>query len=242
MISSSGSNKQQVEFVIYLTDEMLTEIIRNPSKEKIDLFIEWTNTVFTVDNMKETESVFGDYFVERGITLKEDIVAYVNELKKVIPKGDLDIYGVDSTTSPSITQPINREVLPTPPIKHSHNMVDKSILESTYPKSEPNRQLAPLTTNLLDSSKFENNEAPTSYYLERPSVVLPGTSGFKDFPTDTIRNNHHFENMIDNLRDNMSSMNNSIDSFDDKYSIPSMPSIPEFSYSGYSSGGSFSFN
>ncbi|MDB9565087.1 serine protease [Providencia rettgeri] len=128
----------------------------------------------------------------------------------------------------------------TPPIKYPHNMVDKSILESTYPKSEPNRQLAPRTTNLLD--RFKDNEAPTNYYLERPSVVLPGTSGFKDFPTDTIRNNHHFENMIDNLRDNMSSMNNSMDSFDDKYSIPSMPSIPEFSYSGYSSGGSFSFN
>ncbi|WP_272669181.1 serine protease [Providencia sp. PROV178] len=128
----------------------------------------------------------------------------------------------------------------TPPIKYPHNMVDKSILESTYPKSEPNRQLAPRTTNLLD--RFKDNEAPTNYYLERPSVVLPGTSGFKDFPTDTIRNNHHFENMIDNLRDNMSSMKNSMDSFDDKYSIPSMPSIPEFSYSGYSSGGSFSFN
>ncbi|MEY0765961.1 MULTISPECIES: serine protease [Providencia] len=128
----------------------------------------------------------------------------------------------------------------TPPIKYPHNMVDKSILESTYPKSEPNRQLAPRTTNLLD--RFKDNETPTNYYLERPSVVLPGTSGFKDFPTDTIRNNHHFENMIDNLRDNMSSMNNSMDSFDDKYSIPSMPSIPEFSYSGYSSGGSFSFN
>ncbi|MEY0971047.1 serine protease [Providencia huaxiensis] len=128
----------------------------------------------------------------------------------------------------------------TPPIKYPHNMVDKSILESTYPKSEPNRQLAPRTTNLLD--RFKDNETPTNYYLERPSVVLPGTSGFKDFPTDTIRNNHHFENMIDNLRDNMSSMNNSMDSFDDKYSISSMPSIPEFSYSGYSSGGSFSFN
>ncbi|EPG7575854.1 serine protease [Providencia rettgeri] len=128
----------------------------------------------------------------------------------------------------------------TPPIKYPHNMVDKSILESTYPKSEPNRQLAPRTTNLLD--RFKDNETPTNYYLERPSVVLPGTPGFKDFPTDTIRNNHHFENMIGQLRDNMSSMNNSMDSFDDKYSIPSMPSIPEFSYSGYSSGGSFSFN
>ncbi|MFP4908368.1 hypothetical protein [Providencia hangzhouensis] len=95
-------------------------------------------------------------------------------------------------------------------------------MESSYPKAEPNRQLAPLTTNLLDSSKFENNEAPTNYYLERPSVVLPGTSGFKDFPTDTIRNNNHFENMIDNLRDNMSSMNNSMDSFEDKSS-----NIPE---------------
>ncbi|MEQ4799568.1 hypothetical protein ABN081_23235, partial [Enterobacter cloacae] len=99
-----------------------------------------------------------------------------------------------------------------------------------------------LTTNLLDSSKFENNEAPTSYYLERPSVVLPGVSGFKDFPEDTFQHNHHFENMIGQLRDNMSSMNNSMYSFDDKYPIPSMSSIPEFSYSGYSSGGSFSFN
>ncbi|MEX9974888.1 hypothetical protein AB7W84_15305 [Providencia rettgeri] len=240
MISNSGSNKQQVEFGIYLTDEMLTEIIRNPSKEKIDLFLDWVNTVSTVGNIKEAGAVFGDYFVESGITLKEDIAAYVNELKKVIPKSDLDIYGVESKISQTKTQPINQGAPSTPPIKYPHNMVDKSILESTYPKSEPNRQLAPRTTNLLD--RFKDNEAPTNYYLERPSVVLPGTSGFKDFPTDTIRNNHHFENMIDNLRDNMSSMNNSMDSFDDKYSIPSMPSIPEFSYSGYSSGGSFSFN
>ncbi|MEX6201267.1 hypothetical protein AB6G29_03900 [Providencia hangzhouensis] len=62
----------------------------------------------------------------------------------------------------------------------------------------------------------------TNYYLERPSVVLPETPGFKDFPTDTIRNNPHFENMIGQLRDNMSSMNNSMDSFEDKYSIPWM--------------------
>nr|ELR5080157.1 hypothetical protein [Providencia rettgeri] len=240
MISNSGSNKQQVEFGLYLTDEMLTEIIKNPSKEKIELFIEWTNTASTVGNIKEAGAVFGDYFVESGITLKKDIAAYVNELKKVIPKSDLDIYGVESKISQTKTQPINQGAPSTPPIKYPHNMVDKSILESTYPKSEPNRQLVPRTTNLLD--RFKDNETPTNYYLERPSVVLPGTSGFKDFPTDTIRSNHHFENMIGQLRDNISSMNNSMDSFDDKYSIPSMPSIPEFSYSGYSSGGSFSFN
>ncbi|OAT53365.1 hypothetical protein [Providencia heimbachae] len=29
---------------------------------------------------------------------------------------------------------------------------------------------------------------------------------------------------------------------DDRYSVPKMPNIPEFSYSGYSSGGTFSFN
>ncbi len=240
MISNSGSNKQQVEFGLYLTDEMLTEIIKNPSKEKIELFIEWTNTASTVGNIKEAGAVFSDYFVESGITLKKDIAAYVNELKKVIPKSDLDIYGVESKISQTKTQPINQGAPSTPPIKYPHNMVDKSILESTYPKSEPNRQLVPRTTNLLD--RFKDNETPTNYYLERPSVVLPGTSGFKDFPTDTIRSNHHFENMIGQLRDNISSMNNSMDSFDDKYSIPSMPSIPEFSYSGYSSGGSFSFN
>ncbi|MBO2880062.1 hypothetical protein J5H52_21945, partial [Providencia rettgeri] len=211
-----------------------------PKIDSIKYYTNWGGTLLTIDNIKEAGAVFGDYFVESGITLKEDIAAYVNELKKVIPKSDLDIYGVESKISQTKTQPINQGAPSTPPIKYPHNMVDKSILESTYPKSEPNRQLAPRTTNLLD--RFKDNETPTNYYLERPSVVLPETPGFKDFPTDTIRNNPHFENMIGQLRDNMSSMNNSMDSFEDKYSIPSMPSIPEFSYSGYSSGGSFSFN
>ncbi|MEX5862719.1 hypothetical protein [Providencia hangzhouensis] len=80
----------------------------------------------------------------------------MNELKKVIPKSDLDIYGVESKISQTKTQPINQGAPSTPPIKYPHNMVDKSILESTYPKSEPNRQLAPRTTNLLD--RFKDNE------------------------------------------------------------------------------------
>ena len=129
-----------------------------------------------------------------------------------------------------------------PPIKHPHNMVDKSILENTYPKAEPNRQLAPLTTDLLDKLKINEKPVATNHYLERPSVVLPGTPGFKNFPKETMKNTHHFENMVGQLSDNMSSMNNSMGSFDDKYSMPRMPSIPEFSYSGYSGGGSFSFN
>lgn len=138
--------------------------------------------------------------------------------------------------SPSIN---NKSI---PPIKHPHNRVEKSILESTYPKAEPNRQLAPRTTNLFDRLTVDKNETPTNYYLERPSVVLPGTPGFKDFPKDTIENNRHFENMVGQLRDNMSSMNNSMSSFNDRYSIPSIPSVPEFSYRGYSSGASFNFN
>ncbi|MEX6154399.1 hypothetical protein AB6G46_15540 [Providencia hangzhouensis] len=240
MLKSAGNDQAEFQFSIYLSDEMFLEIIKNPKIDSIKYYTNWGGTLLTIDNIKEAGAVFGDYFVESGITLKEDIAAYVNELKKVIPKSDLDIYGVESKISQTKTQPINQGAPSTPPIKYPHNMVDKSILESTYPKSEPNRQLAPRTTNLLD--RFKDNETPTNYYLERPSVVLPETPGFKDFPTDTIRNNPHFENMIGQLRDNMSSMNNSMDSFEDKYSIPSMPSIPEFSYSGYSSGGSFSFN
>lgn len=242
MLINSGKKQKEVEFGIYLIDEILTEIIRNPSKEKFNLFVEWVNTVSTVDNMKETGTVFGEYLAEIGVTVKEHIGAYGSELKKVIPKGDLDIYGVDSTISPSITQPINREVLSTPPIKHSHNMVDKSILDHNYPKIESHRELAPLTIHLFDTFKPENTEGPKNHYLERPSVVLPGTHGFKDFPEDTFQHNRHFENMIGQLRDNMSSMDDSMGSFADRYSLPSMPDIPEFSYSGYSSGESFSFN
>ncbi|MGG4608653.1 hypothetical protein [Providencia sp. Me31A] len=242
MLKSAGNDQAELEFSIYLNDEIFLEIIKNPKMESIKTYVNWGETLLTIDNIKEIGAVFGEHLAGRGITLKEHIAAYVDELKKVLPKGDLDIYGVDSTTSPSITQSINREVLSTPPIKHSHNMVDKSILDHNYPKIEPHRELAPLTTHLFDTLKTENTEEPKNHYLERPSVVLPETHGFKDFPEDTFQHNRHFENMIGQLRDNMSSMNNSMSSFDDRYSMPSMPSIPEFSYSGYSSGNSFGFN
>ncbi|HDN2513616.1 TPA: hypothetical protein P1K35_003848 [Providencia rettgeri] len=127
----------------------------------------------------------------------------------------------------------------TSPIKYSHNMVDKSISESTYPKAEPNRQLAPRTINLLDGLKFKDNVTPTNHYLERPSVVLPGTPEFKDFPTDTIKNNHHFENMVGQLSDNMSSMD-SFDGFSNNhFSDRTASNIPS-RFSGYSSNSFFS--
>ncbi len=242
MLKSAGNDQAEFQFSIFLSDEMFLEIIKNPKIESIKYYVNWGETLLTIDNIKEVGAVFGDYFVESGITLKEDIAAYVNELKKVIPKSDLDIYGVESKISQTKTQPINQGAPSTPPIKHPHNRVEKSILESTYPKVEPNRQLAPRTTNLFDRLTVDKNETPTNHYLERPSVVLPGTPGFKDFPKDTIENNRHFENMVGQLRDNMSSMNNSMNSFNDRYSIPSIPSVPEFSYRGYSSGASFNFN
>ncbi|MGO2334841.1 hypothetical protein [Providencia sp.] len=239
MISNSGSNKQQVEFGLYLTDEMMTEIIKNPSKEKFNLFVEWANTVSTVDNMKETGSVFGEYLVERGMTFKEFIAANVNELKKVIPKSDLDIYGVERKILPTETQPINRGVSSPPPIKYPHNMVGKSILENTYPKAEPNRQLAPLTTGLLDRLKVNEKPVTTNHYLERPSVVLPGTPGFKDFPKETMKNTHHFENMVGQLSDNMSSMDPFDGSSNNYFSDRTALNIPS-RFSSYSSNSFFS--
>ena len=242
MLKSAGNDLAEFQFSIYLSDEMFLEIIKNPKIESIKSYVNWGGTLLTIDNMKETGSVFGEYLVERGMTFKEFIAANVNELKKVIPKSDLDIYGVERKILPTETQPINRGVSSPPPIKYPHNMVEKSILENTYPKAEPNRQLAPLTTGLLDRLKVNEKPVTTNHYLERPSVVLPGTPGFKDFPKETMKNTHHFENMVGQLSDNMSSMNNSMGSFEDRYSMPQMPSIPEFSYRGYSSGGSFSFN
>lgn len=40
MLLNSGSNQKEVEFGLYLMDEMMTEIIKNPSKEKFNLFVE----------------------------------------------------------------------------------------------------------------------------------------------------------------------------------------------------------
>ena len=239
MILNSGNNQNEVEFGLYLIDEMMTEISRNPSKEKFNLFVEWTTTVSTIDNMKEMGSVFGEYLVERGITFKEYISANLNELKKVIPKSDLDIYGVERKILPTETQPINREVSSPPPIKYPHNMVDKSILENTYPKAEPNRQLAPLTTGLLDRLKVNEKPVTTNHYLERPSVVLPGTPGFKDFPKETMKNTHHFENMVGQLSDNMSSMDPFDGSSNNYFSDRTALNIPS-RFSSYSSNSFFS--
>ncbi|HGI5213379.1 TPA: hypothetical protein ACJTPC_001403 [Providencia alcalifaciens] len=243
MLLNSGSNQSEVEYGLYLMDKMIISIKNNPSKEKFNMFLEWANTVSTVDNMIETGSVFGEYLSERGTTLKEYIAVKYNELKAVIPQSDLDIYGVSNPALTTKIQTINREVISPPSINYPHNMVDKSIMENIYPKVEPDRELAPMTTNLLDIIKPDNAQAPINHYLERPSVVLPGTDGFKDFPEDRIQHRHHFENMIGHLSDHMSSINHSTSSFDRDFRIPQAPSIPEFNYSGgYSSSSSrFSF-
>ena len=243
MLLNSGSNQSEVEYGLYLMDKMIISIKNNPSKEKFNMFLEWANTVLTVDNMIETGSVFGEYLSERGTTLKEYIAVQYNELKSVIPQSDLDIYGVSNPALTTKIQTINREVISPPSTNYPHNMVDKSIMENIYPKVEPDRELAPMTTNLLDIIKPDNAQAPINHYLERPSVVLPGTDGFKDFPEDRIQHSHHFENMIGHLSDHMSSINHSTSSFDRDFRIPQAPSIPEFNYSGgYSSSSSrFSF-
>ncbi|HHR6079174.1 TPA: hypothetical protein ACS7ZY_001523 [Providencia alcalifaciens] len=243
MLLNSGNNQSEVEYGLYLMDKMIISIKNNPSKEKFNIFLEWANTVSTVDNMVETGFVFGEYIKERSATFTEYMGIKIKELREVIPVSDLEIYGTTNSTPATRTPPINREVLSPSSISHPHNMVDKSIVENIYPTIEPDRELAPLTTNLLDILKPENTEVPTNHYLERPSVVLPGTDGFKDFPEDRIQHSHHFENMIGHLSDNMSSMNHSSSSFDRDFRIPQAPSIPEFNYSGgYSSPSSrFSF-
>lgn len=243
MLLNSGNNQSEVEYGLYLMDKMIISIKNNPSKEKFNMFLEWANTVSTVDNMVETGFVFGEYIKERSATFKEYMGIKIKELREVIPVSDLEIYGATNSIPTTRTQPINREVLSPSSINHPHNMVDKSIVENIYPKVEPDRELAPLTTNLLNIIKPENMEASTNHYLERPSVVLPGTDGFKDFPEDRIQHSHHFENMIGHLSDNMSSINHSSSSFDRNFRVPQAPSMPEFNYSGgYSSPSSrFSF-
>lgn len=183
MLLNSGNNQSEVEYGLYLMDKMIISIKNNPSKEKFNMFLEWANTVSTVDNMVETGFVFGEYIKERSATFTEYVGIKIKELREVIPVSDLEIYGTTNSTPATRTPPINREVISPSSISHPHNMVDKSIAENIYPKVEPDRELAPLTTNLLDILKPENTEVPANYYLERPSVVLPGTDGFKDFPS-----------------------------------------------------------
>ncbi|WP_369308281.1 serine protease [Providencia rettgeri] len=97
-------------------------------------------------------------------------------------------------------------------------------------------------TDWRGQTEFEHKNPLSEYYLEKPDYILPET-GLFDSPSINYKPDvEQYDCMIDNLRDSMSSMDNSMSSFDDRYSMPSMPSVPEFSYSGYSSGASFSFN
>ncbi|WP_275076560.1 serine protease [Providencia rettgeri] len=109
-----------------------------------------------------------------------------------------------------------------------------------FPSGDNNR--FSVQTDWRGQTEFEHKNPLSDYYLEKPDYMLPET-GLFDSPSINYKPDvEYYDRMIDNLRDSMSSMNNSMSSFDDRYSMPSMPSVPEFSYSGYSSGASFSFN
>ncbi|MEX5862720.1 hypothetical protein AB6H29_12645 [Providencia hangzhouensis] len=64
---------------------MFLEIIKNPKIDSIKYYTNWGGTLLTIDNIKEAGAVFGDYFVESGITLKEDIAASRERIKKSYP-------------------------------------------------------------------------------------------------------------------------------------------------------------
>ncbi|USR66045.1 hypothetical protein NFC79_05490 [Providencia stuartii] len=253
MLLNSGSNQNEVEFGLYLMDEMMTEIIKNPSKEKFNLFVEWANTISTVDNIKETGSVFGEYLAARGTTVAEYVTTKVRELNELIPISDLDIYGGANLSSDKKIPVASGGIMPAshplenmPSMKNLHN--PSNPLQST----ELNFSGHDVSSSFLEGRIQSNHHLenmPSMKNLSNPSNMSHSTefnfSGYdvsSSFLEGRIQSNHHLENMLDQLRDNMSSMNNSMSSFDDRYSIPSMPSIPEFSYSGYSSGASFSFN
>lgn len=109
-----------------------------------------------------------------------------------------------------------------------------------FPSGDNNR--FSVQTDWRGQTEFEHKNPLSDYYLEKPDYILPET-GLFDSPSINYKPDvEYYDRMIDNLRDSMSSMNNSMSSFDDRYSMPSMPSVPEFSYNGYSSGASFSFN
>ena len=253
MLLNSGSNQNEVEFGLYLMDEMMTEIIKNPSKEKFNLFVEWANTISTVDNIKETGSVFGEYLAVRGTTVAEYVTTKVRELNELIPISDLDIYGGANLSSDKKIPVASGGIMPAshplenmPSMKNLHN--PSNPLQST----ELNFSGHDVSSSFLEGRIQSNHHLenmPSMKNLSNPSNMSHSTefnfSGYdvsSSFLEGRIQSNHHLENMLDQLRDNMSSMNNSMSSFDDRYSIPSMPSIPEFSYSGYSSGASLSFN
>ncbi len=110
--------------------------------------------------------------------------------------------------------------------------------------NHPSRQTESFQVQLdwRGQTEFTHENPLSEYYLERPDYMLPETGLFDSPSVNYQPDVAHYDSMIDSLRGSMSSINNSMISFDNRYSVPRIPNIPKFSYSGYSSGGSFSFN
>ncbi|BBG61637.1 hypothetical protein [Providencia rustigianii] len=256
MLLNSGNNQSEVEYGLYLMDKMIISIKNNPSKEKFNMFLEWTNTVSTVDNMIETGSVFGEYLKERSSTLTEYMGIKIKELREVIPQSDLDIYGVANLNSN-----ISSGVMPiSHPLENMPSMRNLSIPSIPPQSTEFNFSEYDVSSGFLEGRVQSNHHLENMPSMNHSSntfdhdINIPQSSRGSEFDFSgydvsssflegRVQSSHHFENMIGHLSDNMSSMNHSSSSFDRDFSVPLAPSIPEFNYSGgYSSSSSrFSF-
>lgn len=250
MLLNSGSNQNEVEFGLYLMDEMMTEIIKNPSKEKFNLFVEWANTVSTADNIKETGSVFGEYLAERGTTVAEYVTTKVRELNELIPISDLDIYGGANLSSDKKAPVISGGIMPA-----SHPLENMPSMKNLHNPSNP-LQSTELNFSGHDvSSSFLEGRIQSNHHLENmPSMRNLSNSSNMSHSTEfnfsgydvsssflegRIQSNHHLENMLGNLSENMSSMEPFDSTSNNYFSDRTASNIPS-RFSGYSSNSFFS--
>lgn len=250
MLKSAGNDQAELEFAIYLSDEMLLEIIKNPKKESINAFIDWVKTLSTIDNIKETGSVFGEYLAERGTTATEYITAKVRELREVIPKSDLDFSGGANLSSDKKAPVISGGIMPAShPLENMPSMKNLHNPSNTSQSTELNFSGHDVSSSFLEGRIQSNHHLenmPSMRNLSNSSNMSHSTefnfSGYdvsSSFLEGRIQSNHHLENMLGNLSENMSSMDPFDSTSNNYFSDRTASNIPS-RFSGYSSNSFFS--
>ncbi|MEX6319965.1 hypothetical protein [Providencia huaxiensis] len=106
-----------------------------------------------------------------------------------------------------------------------------------FPSGDNNR--LSVQTDWRGQTEFTHKNLLSEYYLERPDYILPETGLFNSPSINYQPNINHYDRMIDNLRNNMSSMNSFDSSFNNYFSDRTASNIPS-RFSSYSSNSFFS--
>ncbi|WP_265717139.1 serine protease [Providencia rustigianii] len=259
-LDAVGDTEKEAELSLSTMNIMFESLYDAPANKQLQTH-RWMRRVIDIDNavdsvtitLKKTYGFFESPSLEIGLNEARALVYETGN--PLIDRGTNRLSFWDHPSENSDKYSTQTDWVGQTEFEHKNRLTEYYLERPAYILPETGLFNSPSVNYKPNIDKYNSmvddviSRNPSAGYSNNHAPIEIISSGHRGFPVSVYRPNDfqigesQMDRTVDNLRDHMSSMNHSSSSFSRDFSVPQVPSMPEFNYSGgYSSPSSrFSF-